>query len=219
MPTYSLEECRLIEEATRGQADSLQWFEHRRGRISASIAHQVLTKKNKLDPVHFHYPNLEQTIVRKTERNLNVPSWVYGRYLENEAVTAYEKMLQPQHTFLTIKTCGLFVAHNAIYMCAFPDRLVECMCCGQGLLEVKCPYTCINSSPAETTLSFVIRESHTLKLKKVHAYYTQVQMQMAITGRKWCDFIVYSKLSHVIDCLYCDESFCKPLFPTCEVFF
>lgn len=117
-----------------------------------------------------------QTIVKKTKRNLNVPSLVYGRELENEAVTACEKMLQPQHAFVTIMTCGLFVANSAIYMSASPDRLVECICCGQGLLEVKCPCICINSSPAETTLSFLVRKNHELKLKKTRAYYTHVQM-------------------------------------------
>ena len=64
----------------------------------------------------------------------------------------------------------------------------------------------------------LLRENQTLKLKKTQAYYTQVQMQMAITGRKWCDFFAYSKLSHVIDCIYYDESFCTPLFATCEIF-
>ena len=31
------------------------------------------------------------------------------------------------------------------------------------------------------------------KLKKKHAYYTQVQGQMGVSGAKWCDFIVYTK--------------------------
>ena len=61
----------------------------------------MLTKKNKFDSVHFHYPNLVQTIAKKTKKNLNVPSLVYGCELENAAVTAYEKMLQPQHRILT----------------------------------------------------------------------------------------------------------------------
>ena len=30
------------------------------------------------------------------------------------------------------------------------------------------------------------------RLKRNHAYFTQVQGQMGVTGCKWCDFIVYT---------------------------
>ena len=31
------------------------------------------------------------------------------------------------------------------------------------------------------------------KLKASHSYYFQIQGQMAITGAKWCDFVVFTK--------------------------
>ena len=33
-----------------------------------------------------------------------------------------------------------------------------------------------------------------VKLKHKHAYYTQVQLEMAVTGRPWIDFVVFTSL-------------------------
>ena len=40
------------------------------------------------------------------------------------------------HRGLEVKECGLFVDETHVYMAASPDRLVSCVCCGSGLLEV-----------------------------------------------------------------------------------
>ena len=43
-------------------------------------------------------------------------------------------------------------------------------------------------------------------------------MRKAITGRKWCDYFVQSKLGHVINHIYYDESFSTSLLATCHCF-
>jgi predicted phage-related endonuclease len=57
---------------------------------------------------------------------------------------------------------------------ASPDGLVG----DDGLLEIKCP----NSSTAIDTL---------LTQTVLGKYITQMQWQMACTGRKWCDFVSF----------------------------
>ena len=47
-------------------------------------------------------------------------------------------------------------------------------------------------------------ENGVAKLKKDHEYYDQVQGQMAITGTKWYDFVVYTSLGLNIDRMYFD---------------
>ena len=37
-------------------------------------------------------------------------------------------------------------------------------------------------------------QGDTPKLKKNYEYYDQVQGQMGLTGTKWCDFVVYTKV-------------------------
>lgn len=67
-----------------------------------------------------------------------------------------------------------FVPHPTLAAGASPDGLVG----GDGLLEIKCPQTWTH---IETRLG-----------GKVPAkYLTQIQWQMACTGRAWCDFVSY----------------------------
>jgi len=68
-----------------------------------------------------------------------------------------------------------FVRHPTIeWAGASPDGLVG----GDGLVEIKCPNT---ATMIETLLS----------QKVPGKYITQMQFQMACTGRKWCDFVSF----------------------------
>ena len=65
-----------------------------------------------------------------------------------------------------------------------------------GLVEIKCPYSARNLSPIEAGKSpnfFCDVIGSKLKLKHSHPYYSQVQGQMAVTERYWCDFVVCMK--------------------------
>jgi len=68
-----------------------------------------------------------------------------------------------------------FVSHPTIEMSgASPDGLVG----EDGLIEIKCPNT---ATHIETLLSESVPNK----------YYTQMQFQIACTGRKWCDFVSF----------------------------
>jgi predicted phage-related endonuclease len=68
-----------------------------------------------------------------------------------------------------------FVPHPSIIMAgASPDGLVG----DDGLLEIKCPNT---ATHIETLLSQSVPGK----------YNTQMQFQMACTGRQWCDFVSF----------------------------
>ena len=78
------------------------------------------------------------------------------------------------------------------YLGATPDQLVNCKCCGEGLHEVKCPYAKRHTKRDSENLDYIIfdNDANICKLKFNHSY-AQVQGQMAITQKKWCDFFVY----------------------------
>ena len=48
-----------------------------------------------------------------------------------------------------------------------------------------------------------------LALKVTHECYYQVQGQMALTGAKWCDFIIYTKKGVSVQTIRFDEPFWK----------
>lgn len=68
-----------------------------------------------------------------------------------------------------------FVPHNAIAMAgASPDGFVD----DDGLVEIKCPNT-------STHLDTIMSDAAPAE------YVTQMQWQMACTGRQWCDFVSF----------------------------
>ena len=63
------------------------------------------------------------------------------------------------------------------------------------LPRFKCPRSKFNVTPEEacSNPSFCLElVNGSPRLKRNHEYYDQIQGQMALTGAKWCDFIVYT---------------------------
>ena len=67
--------------------------------------------------------------------------------------------------------------------------------------EMACSSKAFCSSLETTTDGAVVN------LKTRHAYYSQVQGQMAITGRKWCDFVIYTLKNLSVERIYFDQAF------------
>ena len=120
---------------------------------------------------------------------------------DNEA-TALEKYQQHQnisgHNGLYVAPSGFVVYESYPFLGVSPDSVVHDPNNPNpfGLAEVKCPYSARNLSPIEAGKSpnfYCDVIDSKLKLKHSHPYYSQVQGQMAITERHWCDFIVYTK--------------------------
>ena len=96
----------------------------------------------------------------------------------------------------------MFVDTERAYLGASPDALVTCACCGDGLLEIKCPRSIVMEEPNSNNWEALISKPQdvntdlihgTSRLKQDHQYYYQIQCQMGITGRPWCDFFVYTQ--------------------------
>ena len=67
-----------------------------------------------------------------------------------------------------------------------------------GFAEIKCSYKyqdITTEQQASTNADFMIRKEADVRLvlKKMHIYFSQVQGQMEVGGRMWCDFIVYTR--------------------------
>ena len=92
----------------------------------------------------------------------------------------------------------MFVHLQHGQLAASSDRLVTDPSVSDsiGLIEVKCLYSCRNISPLEevntkgSTSAFPVKNviGENIIMKESQSYYYQVQMQMGVTGRKWCDF-------------------------------
>jgi len=208
LPVYSAADRQEIELQTRGQADNKSWYIMREGRISASIAHDVYTRGTKVLAGDADSRDaLVQIVLKGRPLNPLLPALQYGRDMEAEAVETYYVVQYTDHHNLTVDWCGLFIDENLSFLCASPDRVVHCVCCGSGLLEVKCPLTSADKKPTDAGLPYLKMVDNKFTLSRSHKYYTQIQCQLAVAGRDWCDFFVYSPCGYHLERIYLDKVF------------
>ena len=151
---------------------SEEWFAIRIGKVTASRVSDVLAKtKSGYSASRDNYMAqlvCERLTGQKAEGFTNA-SMQWGTETEPLARAAYEALKD-----VLVDEVG-FVPHPTIQMAgASPDGLVE----QDGLIEIKCPNTA-------THIDTLLSDSVPTK------YFTQMQFQLACTGRKWCDFVSF----------------------------
>lgn len=154
------------------QQRTAEWFAQRLGKVTASkVADVIARTKTGYSASRENY--LAQLVVERftgqpTESYTNA-AMQWGTDQEPFARAAYENA-----TGVLVEECG-FVLHPVIDASgASPDGLVG----DDGLIEIKCPST---ATMIETLLEDKIPGK----------YITQMQWQMACTGRAWCDFVCF----------------------------
>lgn len=142
-----------------------EWFAQRVGKITGSRVSAILGLSK--------YATRQSVLRDMVREYLELPSEFtgniatqHGEQHEQEAVDAYSA-----HTGLLVDDAYFVPHHTITWLGASPDGLVG----DDGLIEVKCPfraaYRHIDERPD---------------------YYAQIQLQLACTGRKWCDFVVWA---------------------------
>lgn len=151
------------------EQQSPEWFAARLGKVTASRISDMMAKtKSGWGASRANYA-AELVAERLTgapgERFTNA-AMQWGNDKEPDACAAYAFFADAD-----LSEVG-FVDHPKIQMTgASPDRLVG----DKGLVEVKCPNT---ATHIETLLGGSVPSK----------YISQIQWQMACTGREWCDF-------------------------------
>jgi putative phage-type endonuclease len=153
---------------------SSEWFYQRLGKVTASRVADVIAKtKTGYSASRDNYMAqlvVERLTFTKQESYTNA-AMQWGTDQEPFARAAYEAAQG-----VMVEEVG-FVRHPTIeWAGASPDGLVGGD--GEGLVEIKCP----------NTLTMI----ETLLSQKVPSkYFAQMQFQMACTGRKWTDYVVF----------------------------
>ena len=65
--------------------------------------------------------------------------------------------------------------------------------------------------PAKTPIFLCEDINGQCKLKRTHAYFTQVQGQMGVSGASWCDFIFYTKKGISVERIPFDPAYWETL--------
>lgn len=179
----------MIEQRT------LQWHRERLGLFTASKVGDLMVSGRKKDEIFGE--TAKSYIAKVTAERLLDPAMVaddfaFENYLnetshETKAMSwgvAYEDMARDRYA----EIAGVEVAEAP----SIKHPELECLSCSpdgmvaeDGLVEIKSPQ-------AENFLKYCLAIKRGASLKDLNkGYYWQVMTQLAVTGRKWCDFIVY----------------------------
>lgn len=189
--SISVEQASAVEQETRKQSDSKVWFEQRAGRVTASKLYSVLHTNQSQPSV-----SLIKSICYPEAVRFFSNACTYGCKHEDDARSIYTERMKMDHSSFSVKSSGLLLDPSNPFIGASPDGIVDCNCCGIGVLEIKCPYSCKDKAfeqRAEEQSFFLENVNGDLVLKKNHAYYYQIQLQMKLYGGVYCDFVVWRK--------------------------
>lgn len=152
----------------KAEQRSPEWFQARLGVPSASSFGKVITPTGKPSMQVDGYRNklVAEILTGRTDGQEASEAMQRGTDMEPEARSYYELIAGP------VQEIG-FCIHDDGFGCS-PDGLVG----DDGLLEIKCPLS-------HTQVEY-LRDG-----KIPGIYYPQVQGQLLVMGRKWCDFISY----------------------------
>lgn len=195
----SQEQIAAVEAATRQQADSKIWYRFRAGRITASRFKAVCHARTEPLP-----RSLITSICYPQEAKFTTKATEWGCKNECRALAQVEEIMAQNHVNFTMTKCGFIIQQGFHYIGATPDAMVNCDCCGKGCIEVKCPYCMRSEDISNVHLNFFDGDQ---KLKNNHAYYYQVQCQMATCSVPYCDFVVWTEKGIAIQRLEANEDF------------
>lgn len=212
------QQTKNIEAATRDQAQSKDWFRFRAGRVTASrfkaAAHTDLTQPSLSLIKSICYPEAFKFSNRATK---------WGCEHEKKAREAYFHQAVQHHLNLNITDRGLVVHSQYPHLGASPDGYIKCSCCGHGVLEIKCPFSCKDrpflEAIGEKNFCLERGEDNTFTLKHTHTYFYQVQLQMKLCDVRYCDFVVWRSDELIVNRIERDEDFLKEAIPKATTFF
>lgn len=151
---------------------SSEWHAIRLGKVTASRVADVIAKTQKgwgASRANYAAQLIAERLTGEVGESFTNAAMIHGTETEPDARRAYEF-----YQDVDVEQIA-FVSHPSIGLAgASPDGLIG----DDGLVEIKCPNTATHID--------------TLRAQKVPAkYVTQMQWQMACTGRQWCDFVSY----------------------------
>ena len=176
-----------------------EWFELRAGKLTASRFKDVLAGGKGLTRKAYMYSILAELLTDEITQSYTNAAMEWGTQTEPQACAMYEfdSGNKVEHV--------AFIEHSE-YIGASPDGLIN----DNGMLEIKCPNTV-------TQLQRYIDGAFPVMYKP------QVQGQLWVAQREWCDFVsfdprVKGQSSYMCVRVERDDKYIKTLEEKCNVF-
>ena len=191
---------------TRDQAHSKPWLSYRARRTTASNFKGV-PHTDHLQPSL----SLLKKICYQESNKFNSTATTWGCNHKKYARDCYVEKVSENHSKFTVSDKRLVVHPNFPQFGTSPDGFINCDSCGCGVVEIKCPYSCIGRSFLEASKdkSFCLEVSDqgNLTLKRNHAYFDQLQLQMKLCNVEYGDLVLWRPDELLIPRILRDDTF------------
>jgi putative phage-type endonuclease len=173
-----------------------EWFNIRKGRVTGSSVGAILGVSPFTKQADVMRRMVRDWHGAPSEFTGNIAtSW--GTRNEPGALIEYEMV-----SGNTVEPCAFYMFED--WLGASPDGLVG----DKGLVEIKCPFGVRDKKPP------VFK---TAKMQ-VH-YYAQMQIQLYVTERDWCDFYQWTPNGDWLELVERDEPFLNTALPVLKTFY
>ena len=130
-------------------------------------------------------------------------------------------LIQEEHLNFKLAESGFYISQQDPFLGATPNALLHCHCCGNGCLEIKCPFMGTENFIFELlgVIHFLFEENAITKLNVNGNYYYQIQCQLFVTKKNYCDFFVWTTKDWHLEQISIDKEFCNEMIVQCRKFF
>ena len=204
----------IICSKTVKQGASQFWIDQRSGRITASNFYKVCHLKETTNTSNTIKLLMNYCPMEKIPEPLE-----WGHEKEISASKLYFKKINHKHCDLVLKESGLVVNPFWPFLGASTDRIRYCKCHPERLVEIKGLFSKRNLLPAVAAADKLIKTSNGYKLKVETTWYHQAQGQMALTGIKNTDLVIYTNKGILIVPVEFDPVFWLHMLKKLQCFF
>jgi hypothetical protein len=143
----------------------------------------------------------------------------WGCTHERAGKMEYGNTAKLTHASFSIADSGLHINPLYPHIGASPDGLVNCHCCGFGIVEIKCPYCSKDKGISADISCLKANPLGGFSLDRNHAYYYQVQTQLHVCDATYCDFVVWTSSEFHCERILPDDGFWSDVLQKSTLFF
>lgn len=200
----SEDELGKIERLTVNQRLSNSWYVERSKRLTASMFGTLCKSRSN---------TLGKKVIRITKPELNSISNLESVKHGNESEEKARQLYKMTHPNFNVKNSGLIIHKKYQFLACSPDGLVN----DDGIVEIKCPYSIKDLNPKiairQGKLAYFSKLGY---LKTGHDYNYQIQGQLEITNKSWCDLLIYTSKGLYERRIYRDKKLWESMYSKLE---
>jgi len=177
-----------------------EWFDARKGKLTGSNVGAALGLNPWKKP---------EDLIRQMVREYHGAESEFTGNVATSHGTLHEPLALMDYLGKTgnlVEECGFFVHPDYDWLGASPDGLVG----ADGLVEVKCPFGLRNKKADELKFKTAEDQPH---------YFAQMQVEMACTGRAWCDFYQWTPNGDYLERVEYDANWFAYITPILKAFY